>query len=73
MPHMWSAVRHPGRREPVLLRNHGQVFGGAGTQFNYVRDPSAMCSVMRHFFDVPMHHYSGDAWAVERASTAQSA
>ena len=49
IPYMWSAVWHPGRGEPVLLRNLGQVLGGAGTQFNYVRDPSAMCSVMRHF------------------------
>ena len=73
IPYMWSAVWHPGLQRPVLLRNLGQVFGGSGSQFNYVRDPAAMCAIMRHFFLVPMHHYTDDAWCVERASTARSA
>ena len=70
VPYMWSAVWHPGFKEVVLLQNLGQVFGGAGSQFNYVRDPSAMCAVMPGMLAIPMFHYSDDAWAVERATTA---
>ena len=70
---MWSLTWHPGWREPVLLRNRGQVFGGAGSQFNYVRDPAAMCSIMRSLFCVAMLHYSDDAWCFEREDTVLSA
>ena len=73
VPYMWSAVWHPHWQEVVLLKNLGQVFGGSGSQMNYVRDPSAMCAIMRYFFDMPMFHYSDDAWCVERHDTASSA
>jgi len=71
--YMWSAVWHPVWKEVVLLQNLAQVFGGAGSQFNYVRDPSAMCAIMRGMLAVAMFHYTDDAWAVERESTALSA
>ena len=73
IPWMWSAVWHPTWKVVVLLKNLGQVFGGAGSQFNYVRDPAAMCRLMRYFFLVPMFHYSDDAWCFERDGTIVSA
>ena len=73
IPFMWSVVWHPVWQEPVLLRNLGQVFGGAGSQFNYIRDPAATCTVMRSYFQVPMFHFSDDARCFERKATIGSA
>ena len=57
----------------VLLQNLEQVFGGAGSQFNYGRDPAAMCTIVRVLFEVAMFHYTDDAWCFEREESRLSA
>ena len=58
---------------PTLLETYGQPFGGKGSQFNYIRDPEAMCAIARTWLAMLMSHYSNDAWNIGTQTTAEQA
>ena len=60
-------------RSHTLLETYGQPFGGKGSQFNYIRDPEAMCAIARTWLAMLMSHYSDDALLIETQTTAEQA
>ena len=51
----------PDNKKVVVVDVYGQPFGGALSQFNYVRDPAAMVAIARSLLKIAVAHYTDDA------------
>ena len=66
-----EATWNPESQRAEILEVFGQPFGGKGSQFNFIRDPTAMVHAARVLLGVLVCHYSDDTWGIEPEAVAR--